>query len=98
MKARLVAALHTRNDARIFDAIWRKAGARTVHAYHASDRRDADLMWSLQEARTVCDQQGVLHCILAGYHTALAGYDDPDIPLVKLGLEMRIPKLPERYR
>ena len=63
-----------------------------------ADRRDADLMLALREARVLCDQQQVLHCILAGRHTALAGYDDPDISLVDLGLAMRIPKLPERYR
>lgn len=62
------------------------------------DRRDADLMLSLKLARDVCDQQGVLHCILAGHHTALDGYEDPEVSLVELGLAMRIPKLPGRYR
>jgi hypothetical protein len=57
------------------------------------DRRDADLMLALREARQLCNQQGVRHCILAGHDTALAEFDDPDTSLVELGLAMRIPKL-----
>jgi hypothetical protein len=62
------------------------------------DRRDADLMSRLQQTRKVCDQQGVLHAILADAHTALPLWDDPDVSLNETGLAMRIPKLPERYR
>jgi hypothetical protein len=62
------------------------------------DRRDADLMLALQDSRRLCDQLELSHCIVAGFHTALAEYDDPEVSLVELGLEMRIPKLPDRYR
>jgi hypothetical protein len=62
------------------------------------DRRDADLMLALREARKLCDQHRLLHCVLAWHHTALIAYDDPDVSLVELGLAMRIPKLSGRYR
>lgn len=68
------------------------------YTFKIADGRDAALMLALREARVLCDGQDVLHCILAGYETALQGYDDESKSLVELGLAMRIPKLPRRYR
>ena len=105
MKPRLEPALPTEEDFEVW--LFLARGRRQfmvfgsfglIEKIRQSDSRDADLMFDLQDARRTCDKHGVLHCILAGHHTALTGYDDPDISLVELGLAMRIPKLPERYR
>ncbi len=102
MKPRLEPAPYTEEDR----DIWICVGLWPVFALNDAlemasaigDRRDAELMFALREVRNLCDRQGVLHCILAGRHTALIEYDDPEIGLVELGLAMRIPKLPGRYR
>jgi hypothetical protein len=93
----------TRPDRYVFTRIWVMFDGDDLEAViqqgsYEQDRRDGDLMFALQEARESCDRQGVLHCILAGRHTALEGWDPDDRSLVDLGLEMRIPKLPARYR
>ena len=62
--------------------------------YRKGHRADAELMLALREARQLCSEQGVAYCILGSHHTALEGWDDPDMSLVELGLAMRIPKLP----
>jgi hypothetical protein len=101
MKPRLPSAPATDEDSRIW---WVHHWIQPFKPFQLmtfslqSDRDDADLMLALQQARRDCDEQGVLHCILAGHHTALAEFDDPDVSLSELGLAMRIPKLPERYR
>lgn len=79
---------HRGNSARAYAMGWRFGRSRE------SDRRDAALMLVLRRARVNCEEQGISHCILAGYDTALAGWDDESKTLVELGLAMRIPKLP----
>jgi hypothetical protein len=83
---------------RCYDVVIQNRQPRACFALLDQDRRDADLMFALQESRQVCDHHGVEHCILAGRHTALQGWDPPDVSLVELGLAMAIPKLPLQYR
>jgi hypothetical protein len=72
----------------------------------SQEQRDADLMLALRELRALCDRDGVEEAILVGYETYLPGWDPPVAArqrprlraLMNLGLAMRIPKLPARYR